>query len=469
MKNSKPIKKVHFSIFSAFVILILSTRAFATTYYVSTGGNDSNPGTSSSPWKTIQKAANTVAAGDTVIVGAGTYNEPINVSRSGTSDSSRITFSASGTVQINGAVSLSGSYIKFDGFTVTRTGGGSGYSTIEVSGSYTIVQNCKPTNTDSAGIMTTATSTYCQLLSNTITNAGAHGIHLKGMHHTVNGNEVNGVTDIKGGYNYGDSNGMTVFGGYHSISNNYVHGITQTGGAHVDCLQTYEGSAVAGARALNHTTIEKNVFFGYHPDGATGTSWCFMLEGPAANPPSYLYIKNNLFFVNNGINSGPGYPMHDIYICNNTFIGNPEYTPNPAFAPASVALGLKSETNLYIYNNIYTDFGRIYSFSGNTNQNVDYEHAWNQGDAVDWGSVTPIHKLTSNPDFVNFVAGPTGLGDYHLTSSSPGRDAGTTVATVTDDYDGVSRPQGDAYDIGAYEYTTSTSQPLPPTGLHVVL
>ena len=38
------------------------------TYYVSTKGSDSNPGTLAEPWLTVQHAANTVTAGATVYV-----------------------------------------------------------------------------------------------------------------------------------------------------------------------------------------------------------------------------------------------------------------------------------------------------------------------------------------------------------------------------------------------------------------
>ncbi|HEX2068883.1 MAG TPA: DUF1565 domain-containing protein, partial [Actinomycetota bacterium] len=40
----------------------------ATTYYVSISGNNANPGTQSSPWRTIQRAADTAGPGDTVVV-----------------------------------------------------------------------------------------------------------------------------------------------------------------------------------------------------------------------------------------------------------------------------------------------------------------------------------------------------------------------------------------------------------------
>jgi parallel beta-helix repeat protein len=65
--------------------------AHSATYTVSTQGNDSNPGTAQSPWRTIQKAANTAVAGDTVQVQAGTYVERVTFPNSGTA-SNPITF-----------------------------------------------------------------------------------------------------------------------------------------------------------------------------------------------------------------------------------------------------------------------------------------------------------------------------------------------------------------------------------------
>jgi Protein of unknown function (DUF1565) len=63
------------------------------TYYVATTGNNSNPGTISAPWLTIQHAANTVKAGATVYVFGGVYNESVNFSTSGTA-SEPITFAS---------------------------------------------------------------------------------------------------------------------------------------------------------------------------------------------------------------------------------------------------------------------------------------------------------------------------------------------------------------------------------------
>ena len=46
--------------------------AASAIYYVTPDGDDANPGTESQPWRTIQKAADTLVAGDTVYIRAGT-------------------------------------------------------------------------------------------------------------------------------------------------------------------------------------------------------------------------------------------------------------------------------------------------------------------------------------------------------------------------------------------------------------
>ena len=62
------------------------------TYYVSTSGNDSNPGSLSAPWRTLQHAANSVHAGDTVQVEGGIYNEIVSMKTPGNATQGYITF-----------------------------------------------------------------------------------------------------------------------------------------------------------------------------------------------------------------------------------------------------------------------------------------------------------------------------------------------------------------------------------------
>ncbi len=82
-----------FLIVSLILVPVLSNQATAgTSYYVSTTGNDKNPGTVGSPWRTIQYAANTVQAGDTVLVRGGVYKEHVNVPISGNATAGYTTF-----------------------------------------------------------------------------------------------------------------------------------------------------------------------------------------------------------------------------------------------------------------------------------------------------------------------------------------------------------------------------------------
>lgn len=76
------------------VVTLVTQPATGTTYYVSTSGNDSNPGTISQPWRTIQHAADSVTAGDTVYVRAGVYNEIVTIPVSGSASSGFVTFSS---------------------------------------------------------------------------------------------------------------------------------------------------------------------------------------------------------------------------------------------------------------------------------------------------------------------------------------------------------------------------------------
>jgi hypothetical protein len=116
---------------SATLTIQLPSRS-GVTYYVSTTGNDANPGTSTAPFRTIQHAANTVHPGDTVQVAGGVYNEIVTIPTSGNATQGYITFtSAPGQTAIvdgtnlgvtgqQGLFSLEGahSYIVIQGFEI---------------------------------------------------------------------------------------------------------------------------------------------------------------------------------------------------------------------------------------------------------------------------------------------------------------------------------------------------------------
>lgn len=54
----------------------------AATYFVATTGDDTGDGSLGAPWKTIQHAIDSVGAGDTITVAAGTYTEQVTIQKS---------------------------------------------------------------------------------------------------------------------------------------------------------------------------------------------------------------------------------------------------------------------------------------------------------------------------------------------------------------------------------------------------
>ena len=77
--------------------------------------------------------------------------------------------------------------------------------------------------------------------------------------------------------------------------------------------------------------------------------------------------------------------------------------------------------------------------------------------------------MNSDPLFINAGSSPPPSPNFQVQSGSPTINAGLTVSQVTTDLLGIVRPQAGAYDIGAYEgsSTSSNTPPSPPKNLTV--
>lgn len=76
LKNKIPLNKIFFTL----VVLLSFTRTLnAGDYFVSIRGSDSNDGSESAPFRTIQKAASVMAAGDRCFIKSGTYRETVTI------------------------------------------------------------------------------------------------------------------------------------------------------------------------------------------------------------------------------------------------------------------------------------------------------------------------------------------------------------------------------------------------------
>jgi alpha-N-arabinofuranosidase len=79
---------------TALTLIALATSLHATEIHVAVTGKDSDAGSASAPFRTIQRASDLAQPGDVITVHEGTYRERINPPRGGESDAKRITYQA---------------------------------------------------------------------------------------------------------------------------------------------------------------------------------------------------------------------------------------------------------------------------------------------------------------------------------------------------------------------------------------
>ncbi|MGD2271665.1 MAG: fibronectin type III domain-containing protein, partial [Desulfobacterales bacterium] len=187
------------------------TTSGGAIYYVRTDGNDTNTGLGNSPseaWRNIQKAADTMVAGDKVyVVGAptvaGIYNEEVVPLNGGTA-ANPITYEAVGTVILDGQDAVCGTrqsafrltakdYIVINGFEFTdyQDCGGDDATVYVLDSDYVQVINSVIHDTGRDAIGFRGTSSNCLSQNNLIYNIDDDGISPIGSgNHTVRNNTV---------------------------------------------------------------------------------------------------------------------------------------------------------------------------------------------------------------------------------------------------------------------------------------
>jgi len=167
-------------------------------YFVNAStGNDSNPGTSASPFKTITRALSSAVSRDTVFVKPGTYSlgetfplqVPAGVNLIG--DERNRGASTGAPVKIAGSVTM-GAGSTLAGFTVTSTGNGVTLATAEI-----VVRNNTITGNSAFGL-NVSNSTSHLILLNVSTNNNEGIVYLgnnsgKAENNTITGNSFIGV------------------------------------------------------------------------------------------------------------------------------------------------------------------------------------------------------------------------------------------------------------------------------------
>jgi hypothetical protein len=380
--------------------LLLSETSFAdaTIYYVRKTGNDTNSGTSSgAAWLTITKAANTMLAGDTVYVGAGTYNEQLKSVRHATlgnpirfyADTNGIYTGDVGVVGITksgfAAVVIDHHYHEVVGYRIFNSSNGAKFT----GGVGGLLQNCEIYGHANPGIIVSNGST-----SATIRNCDCHDNNGFGM--DVNSGPTFSVFD-------------STF--HHNTSAGIQLGQTATLNFNFARCRIYSNSQ-EGVEVSQGTGTFKNCLI--YDNGATG----IRVSGTSTNKNFSIW---NCTVVNNGTNGI--WQSQGVLNITNSIIAN------------NLGKGLQCDagTMTHSYNLVFANNGGNYLYTG-----------------------TGTGEVSSDPQFVN-----AGLKDFHLNASSPAINTGTNASgTVDDDLDSAARPIGAQWDMGCYECSTSgdTSQ-----------
>jgi len=322
------------------------------------------------PGQSIQSAADSASPGDMIRVQAGTYNERVDVSNSGSSGN-MITFIAEGTVEMQGFY-ITGDYIKVEGFNIVNAPG---------TGVYVRADNCI-------------------VKDNIISYVENQGVLIRGNNDLVEGNDISHVIQDND-----DADGIRFFGDGHIIRNNHIHDLSESeaGGGHIDCFQTFTGSWPPSKNIL----IEGNICSSVDHD--TLNHQCLMASADPGESSHWVF-RNNVC-DNYGWQSLLIWNIPYVEIYNNVFLDTVQ-----AWA---IAYSGSSEHS-QIYNNIfYLDEGTDpYSDTGGVDF-VDY-NLWTQGTLNEPNGVSNQDPLFVNP----------ANGDYHVQDNSPACGAGKDGADI---------------------------------------
>jgi hypothetical protein len=207
----------------------------------------------------------------------------------------------------------------------------------------------------------------------------------------------------------------------------------------------------ASSGATARVVVDGNMIHdnGRFADGESGCSqpntyWHNHDHGIYIAEANAVTIRNNIFwsctrgYCIQRYNSG-GHVTVGMVIANNTFSGeNPNRDGHITLS--TPATSVRIENNIF-YNPRAKALSGTSSMSGVARNNLVYDATLGNTNGM-----TVSGTLIDDPDFVNL-----GTEDFHLQVGSPAIDAGVTLTDVTTDLEGTERPQGAAYDRGAYE------------------
>lgn len=438
-------KKILFLIINVILSIIIASSIRAATYYVDINGNDSNPGSEALPWRTIQKAANSLQAGDMVYVKQGTYNERVVPQNSGTA-TAYITYAAypGHVVTIDGSNVIlpqwSGlvdiqeiHYIRISGFRIINAGPWLNNAGILIdSSSNIIIENNYIYNTKSSGIGIWSSS-YVIAAGNEISLCCNDGeqecISVAGSDHfEIKGNNVH-----HGGPGSNGGEGIDIKDGSHDgkVYKNNIYNMKRVA-LYLDAWDKH---------TYNVEVYQNRVY----NNNSSGIAIASEMGGLLDNIKIYNNISYNNYYIGLVIADWGGqvssHPLNNIKIINNTFYGN-----GTSGWGGGISIDNEWATNVVIRNNL---------ISANESFTIVLEPSV-PTPIIDYNLIDGFEYYPNETKGVNYQEGNPLLvnpssGNFHLQINSPAIDNGSSIEAPVYDYDGVQR-QGSGYEIGAFEY-----------------
>ena len=434
---------IFFIIFSLFLYKLTSAAEF---YIANDGSDEHNNGSIEFPWASIEHAADNSGPGDTVYVRGGTYNENISLccnDNHGGSEGNYWTLKPYQdevvTFDRDSPFKVAAPYIIIENFHFRTKGiglimgGGYGYCCPYPGGAHHVI--VRNNHFSGPGFKYAAISVY-------------------GRENIV---ENNTILDIK--QTRTTDHGIYVHHGEHNIiRNNYI---ADARGSGIHIYTEYKSGNQGEDLTIKDMVIDGNVITN------TGSAGIIVATGTTNSP----LVKNNLIINNVIFDCGWSSKNHgidirgkseDIFVYNNTIYN---HTPLPEENDSSIHIGKHSSeqktiNNVFIKNNI---------IDAQVSEEDDYHVAISNQDHISnlsiernlyWPSPMKLDDIyddspiQEDPQFEN-----PSEGDFHLRSNSAAINVGLPLTEVATDKDGVTRPIGSDYDIGAYEYIDFIENP----------
>lgn len=408
-------------------LLVVPAVAQAATYYVATSGSDANPGTADAPWRSLSVAVSRLVAGDTLYIRGGVYTASADVI-----DSQLLPIQSG--LSWDTPITVAG--YPGEAVTMRPPDGSAGIRLTTGAPHYLVFQ-------DFAIDMSRQSDPGNPIVANrpeaVYVASGAHHIRFQRLDIGYCMNDC---------ISFSTHNSTPTFASYHELLDSKIHHAGQATG------DNYHGGPGINTGYGIYTFTDHNRFEGneFYSNNAYGMN----VYG------SHNILRNNRVY-NNGLRGGTNYAIN---------IGSSAFPANSANNLVANNLvynnrggGIKiysNAENTHVVNNTVYGSGlagiqAMYYAGGNVvRNNIMYANAVNFSDDGGQAALQVDHNLTTNPLFTDAAN-----GNFALLAGSPAIDAGTFVDDIALDVTGAARPQGAAFDIGAYEYGVGTALSAP--------